>query len=379
MRRFVIVFVALSTARLFSQSSQASLQSYFEQGEKALAEDRFSDAETYYLKLKTLAPNVAEVYGRLGLVYFQERRFEEAVPVLRQALKLKPSLPNTDILLGSCLSEIGRYAEALPILDRAYHHTSDTALKRMSGLQLERTYTGLRRDSDAVQTALELNRLFPKDPEILYYASRLFGNYAYLSLQKLAEVAPDSVWRHEASADSYEAAGSHEFAASEYRKVLAQSPNRPGVHFRLGRALLPTSPADASREFEQELAFDPTNSNAAYELAELHRKAGEIDKAHELFLTALKHYPDFEEANVGLGRSLIALGQPEEAIAYLQKAGQLDPRDEVPFYQLSLAYKALGKTGEQKAALEKFQQLKADRANQPDLMKPTEVTRQQAQ
>jgi len=378
-RRFVIAFVALSAARLFSQTSQASLQSYFEQGEKALAEDRLSDAETFYLKLKTLAPNVAEVYGRLGLVYFQEKRFDEAVPVLRQALKLKPSLPNTDILLGMSLSEIGRYSEALPILDKAFHHTSDSALKRMSGLQLERTYTGLRRDNDAVQTALELNRLFPKDPEILYYASRLFGNYAYLSLQKLTEVAPESVWRHEAAADAYEAAGSHEFAAAEYRKVLAQAPNRPGVHFRLGRALLPTSPADAAHEFEAELALDPTNSNAAYELAELHRKAGEIEKAHELFLAALKYYPDFEEANVGLGRSLLAIGKPEESMAYLRKAAQLNPRDEVPYYQLSLAYKALGKPDEQKAALEKFQQLKAENANQPDLLKPTEITRQQAQ
>ena len=162
-----IAVLALSAARLFSQSSQASVQSYFEQGERALAEERYSEAEAAYEKLRKLAPNVAEVYGRLGLVYFQEKRFAEAVPVLRQALKLKPSLPNTDILLGMSLSEVGQYSEARPILDKAFHHSNDPALKRMSGLQLERTYTGLRRDADAVQTALELNRLYPKDPEVL--------------------------------------------------------------------------------------------------------------------------------------------------------------------------------------------------------------------
>ena len=100
----IIALFALSALRLFSQSSsEASLRGYFEQGEKALAEERYSDAEASFEKLKKLAPNVAEVYGRLGLVYFQEKRFEEAVPVLRQALKLKPSLPNTDILLGMSL------------------------------------------------------------------------------------------------------------------------------------------------------------------------------------------------------------------------------------------------------------------------------------
>ncbi len=160
-----------------------------------------------YEKLTKLAPNVAEGYGRLGLVYFQERRFDDAVPVLRRALKLKTSFPNTNMLLGMSLSEIGRYNEAFPILDKGFHRTSDPVLKRMSGLQLERTYTGLRRDAEAAQIALELNRLYPNDAEILYYSGQLFGNYAYLTMQKLAEVAPDSVWRHEAAADAYQSAG----------------------------------------------------------------------------------------------------------------------------------------------------------------------------
>ena len=37
--------------------------------------------------------------------------------------------------------------------------TPDPATKRMCGLQLMRTYTGLQRDQDAVKVALELNQL----------------------------------------------------------------------------------------------------------------------------------------------------------------------------------------------------------------------------
>lgn len=372
--------MALAATRVFSQSSEGSIQSYLEQGEKALAEERYSDAQTLYEKLIKLAPNMAEAYGRLGLVYFQERRFNDAVPVLRRALKLKPSLPNTDILLGMSLSEIGRYTEAMPILDKGFHRTTDPALKRMSGLQLERTYTGLRRDGDAVQTALELNRFFPKDPEILYYSGRLFGNYAYLSMQKLAEVAPESVWRHEAAADAYQSAGRDDLAAAEFRQVLAQAPNRLGVHYRLGRALLRNSPSDAAREFERELVLDPSNANAAYELAELHRRSGDFDKARDLFTGAVKDNPEFEEANVGLGRSLIALGKPEQAISYLQRAAELDPRDEVPYYQLAIAYKSLGKTEEQKSALDKFQRCKNENETRAEVLKPpATVTKQEAQ
>jgi tetratricopeptide (TPR) repeat protein len=95
------------------------------------------------------------VYAKLGVVYFQRGRFSQAVPVLSQALKLKPGLANADSLLAISLSELGRYEEALPGLERGFRRSTDAALKRMSGLQLERTYTGLQKDAKAVEVALE--------------------------------------------------------------------------------------------------------------------------------------------------------------------------------------------------------------------------------
>ena len=388
MRHRIIALFALSAIRLFSQSSEANIRSYFEQGEQALAAGQLQNAEACYLKLTTLAPTVAEVYGRLGLVYFEEKRFEDAVPALRKALKLKPTLPNTDILLAMSLSETGQFSEALPGLEKGFHHSNDPALKRMSGLQLERAYTELRHDNDAVQVALELTRLYPKDPEVLYHSGRLFGNYAFLSMQKLVEVAPDSIWRHEAAADAYQSAGDYDLAAAEYRKILEQSPDRPGIHYRLGRALLSsashgssaTNSTDAAHEFEQELKLDPSNSNAAYELAEISRKGGDLEKARELFTLALKYSPSFEEANVGLGRSLVALHEPEKALPCLKKASELDPQDGVAYYQLALAYKALGNTAEQQNALDQLEQLKSKAGATTDILKPENaVTKQPMQ
>ena len=61
---------------------------------------------------RSLEPNVPEIYANLGLVYFQERKFEQAVSSLRRALKLKPGLPKLDTLLAMSLSELGQYKEA---------------------------------------------------------------------------------------------------------------------------------------------------------------------------------------------------------------------------------------------------------------------------
>lgn len=176
----------------------------------------------------------------------------------------------------------------------------------MIGLHLERAYTGVHHDSDAVEVALELNRLYPDDPEVLYHTGRLFGNLAYLTVQKLQEVAPTSVWMHLTMGDLQESEEHYDLAISEYRTVLALDAGRPGIHFRLGRALLLRSQsahsaddkAAAAKEFEQELALDPTSAKAAYELGEIDRKSGQRDKAEGLFETAVKYYPDFEEAQV---------------------------------------------------------------------------------
>ena len=240
-------------------------QQYSDAGQKALANGDYAAAERAYEKLRDLEPGIAEVHANLGLIYFEEGKFDQAIPEFEHALKLKPSLAKTEILRAMSLSEINRYREALPGLEKGFHGSFDPEMKRLCGLQLERTYTGLNRDSDAVKVGLELNRLYPNDPEVLYHTGKIFGNFAFLTMQKLAQVAPASVWRHQAAAEAYESQGSNDAAISEYRQVLSVDPRRPGIHYRMGRTLLARSrqsntPDDvtaAAKEFEQELEIDP--------------------------------------------------------------------------------------------------------------------------
>ena len=192
-----------------------ALERHAEEGQKALAERRWPDAARAYEKLRELSPETAEVHAQLGMIYFQQHDFARAVPTLRQALKLKPGLPSVDILLAMCLSEIGQYKEALPGLKKGFAQSSDPALRRTTGLQLQRTYTGLGQDDEAVEVALQLTRLYKDDPEVLYHTGRLFSNYAYLMTMRLAEVAPTSVWMHQAAGEANESLGSYDAALDD--------------------------------------------------------------------------------------------------------------------------------------------------------------------
>jgi tetratricopeptide (TPR) repeat protein len=384
----LLVFVCLMPVSLSAQSGNAAtFQRRFQEAERALADGHYADAATLYEQLRDADPSIAEVHGRLGLVYFQQGKFEQAVPELRQALKLKPSLPNTDVLLAMSLSELGEYEQALAGLERGFRRSSDPALKRMAGLQLQRAYTGLRRDDRAVEVALELERLYPNDPEVLYHASRLYANFAYVTMQKLSEIAPESVWMHLTAGEVNESQGGLDGALREYRAVLALEPRRPGVHFRLGRVYLTRarqttadaeSRADALKEFEAELEIDPANGNAAYEIAELHRVRGELDLARAFFERALERDPTFEEALVGLGRTLIALGKPELALPVLQRAVTTNASNEVTYYQLAQAHRALGNLAEQEKALAEFDRLhrEASTGSAAAVLSRRDVTRQ---
>src|SRR3984893_4631264 len=374
-----------SVSGMAMQSSQEeTLQQYSEAGQQALAAGHYEEAENDFKKLLQIAPDIAEMHATLGVVYFQEKKFDRAVPELRQALKLKPTLSKASTLLAMSLSEVGEYKEALPGLQKSFPQASDPATKRMCGLQLMRTYTGLQRDKDAVTVALELNNVYPDDPEILYHTGRVYGNYAFLTLHKLEVVAPTSIWRHQAAAEAFESEGSTNLSIGEYREVLKLDPRRPNIHYRIGRTLLarwqlnhaPEDRSEAVREFEQELQLDPGNANAIYELAEIHRQQNELEQAQQLFESALQYYPDFEEAHVGLATTLMAQQKSDLALPHLQRAVALNADDEVAWYRLGLVDRVLGRTDEQNRALAQFQRLHSQIALQQGTSTPGEVTKQ---
>ena len=369
-------------------STDAEIERYSQEGQKALAEARYPDAERAFEKLRSLEPDVPEIYANLGLIYFQEKKFEQAVPSLRHALKDNPALPKLDTLLAMSLSELGQYQEARPGLEKGFHRSADTAIKRMCGLQLERAYTWLHEDGKAVEVALDLDRLYPDDPEVLYHNAKIFGNSAFLSVQRLAKIAPNSVWRHQAAGEAYESQGSYVQAIDQYQRVIAIDSRRPGIHYRLGRTFLARSRDagstddrdQAMKEFQKELELDSSNANAAYELGDIYRSSGQLNEAKNAFELALKSHPDFEEAHLGLAVVLMSLSQPGLALSHVQKAIALNHNNPVSWYRLARAEMALGNTAEAQKATAEFRRLQpksSEHIAPQTIFTPDQVTKQE--
>ena len=352
-------------------ASRSQLESTYQAAETAFREQRLDVAADGYRKLVGLSPDTAEVHAKLGLIEYLRGRFGEAVPALRAALKLKPGLPNVNTLLSISLAELGQFREALPGLENGFEDPADSDLRRLIGLELQRSYSALGRPHDASRTMGKLSELYPDDPEILYHSGRFFADLAASSMRRLLDVAPDSVWGHQAAAEALDSQGNYDLAVVEYRKVLAEQPGRPGVHYSIARAIQRSggkagSEADAIAAFREELRVDPSNALAAYELGEIHRKSGRLGEALDLFRQAVRHRPDFALGRIGLGRVLRESEDLSGARTHLEAATRLSPENEVARYQLALVYRGLGDLDGARREMEAFQRLQGRQSGNPE-------------
>jgi tetratricopeptide (TPR) repeat protein len=250
---------------------------------------------------------------------------------------------------AATLAESGRCVEALPTLVKAAGHLTDKELQKRVGLDGVRCASTLQQP-DALQDLLRmLSRQFPHDPEVLYVLTHAYSDLASRAAAELATSAPTSIPALEMDADAAEQQGKWDQAETDYRKILEQNPRYPGIHFRLARLILskPNPQSDfaeqAKKELQQELEIDPANAGAEYVLGELARQAQDLPGAVQHFSKATELDPNFADAFLGLGMTLLAEKKYPEAVAPLERAVKLQPANPAGHYSLATAYARTGR------------------------------------
>jgi tetratricopeptide (TPR) repeat protein len=270
--------------------------------------------------------------------------------------------PRAQAFLGMTLAATSRCAEAEAMLKQA-HGGADAEIARLAGQALVQCHLAGGRTNEAAGVVNRLAERFPDDADVLYQKARLHMRAWNDTVYQLYQKAPASFRVNQLSGEILEIQGQFAEAAAEYRKALEKSPNTPNLHFRLGRALLMSSHAPetleaALKEFEAELALNPSDAIAHYQVAQILQVQQKAGPATARFEKALELKPDFTEVLIALGKLRLDAKRNEEAVSLLERAVKLAPGSETAHYNLMMAYRNAGRMDDarrQKAELDKLQ------------------------
>jgi tetratricopeptide (TPR) repeat protein len=168
-------------------------------------------------------------------------------------------------------------------------------------------------------------------------------------LEKAVSLVPNHFDAHFSLGRAYFGNGEIDKSVNSFKKAVAIRPNDARSHFFLATALERAgNNLEALAQYQKVLNLSPNSADGNLGLAVLLLKT-EGDKS-EKGLAALQKAvalnPKLYEANITLGKTLIKINRANEAIAPLQKAAELAPNNPEPHFQLSIAYRKLGKKAE---------------------------------
>ena len=335
------------------------IESHRQKAAEALQSNRPDLAAAEFRAILAIDPNNVDAHGNLGAVLFFQGAYSEAVPELKAALKLRPTLWKTQALLGIGEKRIGKIAEARRDLEKAFPNVSEPKIRTQTGMELIELYSSTGELEKAATVVGTLRRLEPTDGTILYTAYRVYSDLADESLLSLSVVDPNSARMHQAMAHELAKRGNTAEAIENYRSALKLDPQLPGIHFELAEMLntLGTSAStqEAESEYKAALLANPRDEQSERRLGDIALQANDLQKAEEHYSRALELQPNDPDANVGLAKVCMSRNDPQKAEVLLRHALDLDPTNATAHYRLGTVYRQTGRTADAKRELEDYQ------------------------
>jgi tetratricopeptide (TPR) repeat protein len=367
-KKFVVLLWMILLAALlpcFSQSSptrQQQIESHARQAAEDLKENKPDLAVPEFRAIVALDPGNVDARGNLGVLLFFQGSYAEAIPELRAALKMRPTLWKIQALLGIAEKRTGDVSAARSDLEQAFPNVQDERIRIDTGMELIEIYSGTGDLDKAATTVNTLRKLEPTNEAVLYTAYRVYSDLTADSLLSLSVVAPNSARMHQALAHELAKRGETEKAIENYRAALKLDPQLPGIHFELAEMLSTLSTqgslVEAENEYKAALQANPSDEQSECRLGDIALRRNDTKEAYDRYTNAVQLQPGDPDANIGLAKVLMSMDQPLKAQPLLEHALQLDPTSAVAHFRLSAVYRETGRPDDAKRELEEYQKYK---------------------
>jgi tetratricopeptide (TPR) repeat protein len=332
---------------LFSLVMVARSQPSSGQGQPA----NTSQVSEVLARLRSAAANEATKADALALgqVLVGEKRFAEAEQLFRAVLEKSPR--DLTALYGAALSvfnqERAREAEALARAAVDVAFPADSNAKQLS-----------REESFRAADAMVLLAI------VLAVTGDETGSRQIA--EQAAKIASDHFDAQFTLGRALYGSGDTTSAIAAFRRAVTLRPDDRRALFFLGTALERSGDtSEAINTYRQLISKHPRAAEGHLGLGILlvRGTGNQVNEGIKELEQAVALDPNQYEARASLGRALVAKGRALESIAHLVRAAELAPDNPEPHFQLSQAYRRLGKHDLAKKESERVKQIHESRRN----------------
>jgi tetratricopeptide (TPR) repeat protein len=327
-----LVRASLPAARQFLPAARQSVSVRVLRQSVSVTAERVAEVVEQVRRAPLLADDAFAQALALGYALIGEARYAEAESLFGALAEKRPGDPAP--IYGGALAvfNLGRVADAEPLARRAAASAlAEASRARASGADIR------ERNARAADTLVLL---------AVVLAVRGDEAGALRAARQATGLAPDNFDAQFTLGRALYGAGDDAGATRAFRAAIALRPADARARFFLATTLEHAGDADGALAAYRELATrEPRGAEGHLGAGVLLVKRGgaETDEGMRELERALEINPDLYEARVTLGRVLVARGRAAEAVAHLNRAALLAPGNPEPHYQLSLAYRRLGR------------------------------------
>ncbi len=367
--------------------------------------NRPEGAQVCYQRAHELAPHAFRWLYFWGSLLLRNKRKQEAAPILKQGLQLRPDYLPAEFKLAEALVETGKAEEAAKLYEAAAKKYPQYAEAYYG---LGRVHAAQGDPANAVALYLRACELFPKYGPAHYALAQVYRQLgqrdkaqeqlelyeqgrnivppiedplqdemrqldssavsyvergvflaevgrlqdAIQATEKAAELDPKSVLAHANLVSLYGRAGNLQKAEEHYRAVLSLNPDQfPKAHYDYGVLLMRMGQFPAAETaFRRAIQIDPSYAEAHNNLGYVVEREGRQAEAMAEYRKSIESMPGFRQAHFNLGRILVNQGRYREGIEQLLQT--LTPEDESTPTYLYAVGASYGRAGERQKALD---------------------------
>lgn len=281
----------------------------------ASQQGKTQEAADFFARAARRAPASPLFLCNLGIALVDLQRQWEAIPVLEQAIALKPDFAEAHFNLGNALSHAGRQEEAVLAYQEAVRHKPNLGLAHFN-------------------LGIILNSLARYDE-------------ATASLEKAIRHGINFAEAHNTLGIIYHQTGQLTKARDAFLNSIAIAPNQGAALSNLGLVHNDlANPEEAVHYFHRALALLPGNIQILFNLAIALTNLGDSREAERLYQRILGEQPHHIEALNNLALSYSREGKEREAETLLRKIVELAPGDASYSFNLGLLLLRQGRAAE---------------------------------